>query len=334
VPDAEPATVCQLHRPAGSSARTPWSLEITQAGANWSWSSLRVLSLAAGGSHVFETGDDEVLVLPLAGSCMLACGDVEYTLSGRAGVFEGPTDFCYAPPGSTVRVTTQGGGRFAVPGAKARPRLPLRYQPANEVPVEARGAGTCSRRVVNYCMPATFEAERLMVCEVVTPGGNWSSYPPHKHDEELMDETELEEIYYFEVGSSPTGQDGFAFQRVYGTAQRPLDLLAEVRQGDVVLIPHGYHGPSMAAPGYDLYYLNVMAGPGERAWLASDDPAHAWVRGTWADQPVDPRLGSARLGNAGLGNAGLGNAGLGNDGLGNDGLGNAGLGKDGNGGTQ
>ena len=102
MPDAEPATVCQLHRPAGSSARTPWSLEITQAGANWSWSSLRVLSLAAGGSHVFETGDDEVLVLPLAGSCMLACGDVEYTLSGRAGVFEGPTDFCYAPPGSTV----------------------------------------------------------------------------------------------------------------------------------------------------------------------------------------------------------------------------------------
>ena len=298
MPDAEPATVCQLHRPAGSSARTPWSLEITQAEANWSWSSLRVLSVAAGGSHEFETGDDEVLVLPLAGSCMLACGDVEYTLSGRAGVFEGPTDFCYAPPGSTVRVTTQGGGRFAVPGAKARPRLPLRYQAANEVPVEARGAGNCSRRVVNYCMPGTFEAERLMVCEVVTPGGNWSSYPPHKHDEELLDETELEEIYYFEVGSSPTGQDGFAFQRVYGTAQRPIDLLAEVRQGDVVLIPHGYHGPSMAAPGYDLYYLNVMAGPGDRAWLATDDPAHSWVRGTWADQPVDPRLGSARLGNA------------------------------------
>ena len=139
-------------------------------------------------------------------------------------------------------------------------------------------------------MPATFEAERLMVCEVVTPGGNWSSYPPHKHDEELMDETELEEIYYFEVGSSPTGQDGFAFQRVYGTAERPIDLLAEVRQGDVVLIPHGYHGPSIAAPGYDLYYLNVMAGPGDRAWLATDDPAHAWVRATWADQPVDPRL--------------------------------------------
>ena len=103
-----------------------------------------------------------------------------------------------------------------------------------------------------------------------------------------MDETELEEIYYFEVGSSPTGQDGFAFQRVYGTAERPIDLLAEVRQGDVVLIPHGYHGPSMAAPGYDLYYLNVMAGPGERAWLATDDPAHAWVRATWADQPSTP----------------------------------------------
>jgi 5-deoxy-glucuronate isomerase len=290
VPDGEPATACELHRPAGSLARTPWSLEITQAEASWSWSSLRVLNLPPGGSHLFETGDDEVLVLPLTGSCVLACGDDNYTLSGRAGVFDGPTDFCYAPPGSTVRVATQGGGRFAIPGAKARSNLPLRYQPATDVPVETRGAGSCSRRVVNYCMPATFEAERLMVCEVVTPDGNWSSYPPHKHDEEHMDETELEEIYYFELGSSPTGQDGFAFQRVYGTAERPIDLLAEVRQGDVVLIPHGYHGPSMAAPGYDLYYLNVMAGPGQRAWLATDDPAHAWVRATWADQPVDPRL--------------------------------------------
>jgi len=81
-----------------------------------------------------------------------------------------------------------------------------------------------------------------------------------------------------------------AYQRVYGTPERPVDVLAEVRTGDVVLIPHGWHGPSMAVPGYDLYYLNVMAGPGERSWLICDDPVHAWVRGTWADQPIDPRL--------------------------------------------
>ena len=99
----------------------------------------------------------------------------------------------------------------------------------------------------------------------------------------------LEEIYYFEVADGPAVR---ASATSGCTApERRIDVLAEVRTGDVVLIPHGWHGPSMAAPGYDLYYLNVMAGPGdERAWLICDDPAHAWVRDTWADQAVDPRL--------------------------------------------
>jgi 5-deoxy-glucuronate isomerase len=125
---------------------------------------------------------------------------------------------------------------------------------------------------------------------VLTPGGNWSSYPPHKHDEDRPGESVLEEIYYFEVGTGPRGQAGVAYQRVYGNPDRPADVLAEVRSGDVVLIPHGWHGPAMAAPGYDLYYLNVMAGPGAREWLICDDPEHAWVREQWAGQPVDPRL--------------------------------------------
>jgi 5-deoxy-glucuronate isomerase len=153
------------------------------------------------------------------------------------------------------------------------------------VPVELRGAGTASRQVHNFATPQTLDADRLIACEVLTPSGNWSSYPPHKHDEERPGESALEEIYYFEVSGG-----GPAYQRVYGTPQRPIDILAEVRTGDVVLVPHGWHGPSMAAPGYDLYYLNVMAGPGARAWLTCDDPDHAWVRGTWAGQAVDPRL--------------------------------------------
>ena len=132
-------------------------------------------------------------------------------------------------------------------------------------------------------MPQTLDADRIIACEVITPGGNWSSYPPHKHDEERPGESALEEIYYFEV----RGANGIAYQRVYGS----VDVLAEVRSGDVVLIPHGWHGPSMAVPGYDLYYLNVMAGPGaERAWLICDDPAHSWVRETWPGLAVDPRL--------------------------------------------
>ncbi|MET0817921.1 MAG: 5-deoxy-glucuronate isomerase, partial [Solirubrobacteraceae bacterium] len=126
---------------------------------------------------------------------------------------------------------------------------------------------------------------------VLTPAGNWSSYPPHKHDEEVPGvETALEEIYYYEVARSPQGAPGFAYQRVYGSGPgREIDVTAEVRSGDAIVMPHGYHGPSMAAPGYDLYYLNVMAGP-ERAWRFTDDPEHAWIRGTWEGQALDPRL--------------------------------------------
>ncbi|MDN5932690.1 MAG: 5-deoxy-glucuronate isomerase, partial [Pseudonocardia sp.] len=155
---------------------------------------------------------------------------------------------------------------------------------AEGVGVELRGAGQASRQVNNFCTPQTFEAEKLIAVEVLTPSANWSSYPPHKHDEERDGEARLEEIYYFEGGPG--------YQRVYSSGpDRQIDVCAEVQAGDVVLVPHGWHGPSMAAPGYDLYYLNVMAGPGpERAWLICDDPAHAWVRGTWDGQEIDPRL--------------------------------------------
>ena len=156
--------------------------------------------------------------------------------------------------------------------------------------MELRGAGSCSRQVNNFGTPDALDADRIIACEVLTPAGNWSSYPPHKHDEDRPGEAVLEEIYYFEVATGPSGP-GVAYQRVYGTDDRPVDVLAEVRSGDVVTIPHGWHGPSMAAPGYHLYYLNVMAGPAqERAWLICDDPAHAWVRDTWVGQPMDPRL--------------------------------------------
>jgi 5-deoxy-glucuronate isomerase len=150
--------------------------------------------------------------------------------------------------------------------------------------------------VRNFGVPQVLDADSIIACEVVTPAGNWSSYPPHKHDEERDGvETELEEIYYFEVGiesgGPAQGADPVGYQRVYGTDARPIDVLAEVRSGDVVLVPHGWHGPAMAPPGYDLYYLNVMAGPGStRAWLICDDPAHGWVRESWAQQDVDPRL--------------------------------------------
>ena len=279
------------HLRAGTAADGPWLVSITPEQAGWAYCGLRVLRLAPGGSHRFGTGADEAVVLPLSGSCAVECDGERFSLAGRAGVFAGPADFAYLPRDARVRVSSQAGGRFAVACARAGERLPPRYGPAAEVPVELRGAGTCSRRVHNFCMPGVFGADRLIACEVITPAGNWSSYPPHKHDEDRPGESVLEEIYYFQIGAGPAGP-GVGYQRAYGTADRPADLLAEVRDGDVVLIPHGFHGPSMAVPGYHMYYLNVMAGPGKRAWLACDDPAHGWIRSTWPDQEIDPRLTS------------------------------------------
>jgi 5-deoxy-glucuronate isomerase len=274
------------HLPAASTATGPYALEVTPESAGWGYSGLRVLDLPAGGEHRFETGESEMLVLPLAGGCRVSCDGLTFDLEGRAGVFSRVTDFAYVPRESAVTVTSAGGGRFALPAARCRNRLAPRYGPADKVGVELRGAGPASRQVNNFCTPETFPADKLIACELLTPGGNWSSYPPHKHDTQRPGECVLEEIYYFEVAGG-----GMGYQRVYGTADRPIDVLAEVRTGDVVLIPHGWHGPSMAAPGYDLYYLNVMAGPSpERAWLICDDPAHSWVRGTWAAQDLDPRL--------------------------------------------
>jgi 5-deoxy-glucuronate isomerase len=258
--------------------------EVLRAGVH---TGLRVVELAPGESQVFATGDEETIVLPLSGGCAVDCDGEKFEVTGRDSVFHRVTDFAYVPRDSHVEVSSAGGGRFAIPSARATRRLPARYGAAEFVPVELRGAGSASRQVNNFCAPEAFEADRLIAVEVLTPGGNWSSYPPHKHDEQRDGEVALEEIYYFEVAG-----DGPAYQRVYTSAPgREIDVCAEVRTGDVVLVPHGYHGPSMAAPGYDLYYLNVMAGPGdERTWQFRDDPAHAWIRSTWDGAAMDPRL--------------------------------------------
>jgi 5-deoxy-glucuronate isomerase len=274
----------------GSAGSAPFETVVTPESAGWGFSGLRILDLPTGSRVSFGTGDEEMIVLPLTGGCDVTCDDERVTLTGRRSVFSRVTDFAYLPRDSAVTVRAPNGGRFALPAARADRRLPFRYGPADEVPVELRGAGQASRQVNNFCTPDSFDADRLIAVEVLTPGGNWSSYPPHKHDEPGENETALEEIYYFEVAGSPSGSPGTGFQRVYGHTDHPIDICAEVRAGDVVLIPYGWHGPSMAAPGYDLYYLNVMAGPGERKWLFSDDPEHAWIRGTWSQQEIDPRL--------------------------------------------
>ena len=291
-------TSTQLVHRAGELSSGPWSLLMDRERAGWGHTSLRILELPPGGSHTFTTGDEEMLVLSLSGGCSVECDGERLGIDGRDSVFTGPSDFVYVPRDAQVTVSSDGGGRFAFPAALTRKRLEVRYGAKAGVPVELRGNGMNSRQVVNFATPEGFgHADQLIAVEVYTPSGNWSSYPPHKHDEDRPadgqrpdGEAALEEIYYFEVADGPQGP-GMAYQRVYGTEDRPIDVLAEVRSGDVVLVPHGWHGPSMSVPGYHLYYLNVMAGPGaERAWRICLDPAHSWVAGALADQPVDPRL--------------------------------------------
>ena len=295
-------------RPVGTLARDGWDVVVDRSVEGWQHTGLLTARLEDDQTRTVGSAgssSEEYVVVPLSGSLSVTCVDRDgvkhdAVLVGRTSVFAGPTDVAYLPPGSETTLTAKGRARVAVAVARttAGGQAPgFRHVAADEVPVELRGAGSASREVRNFGVPGVLDAVSIIACEVVTPSGNWSSFPPHKHDEERPgQETELEEIYYYEVqvaaGSDPTGvTDPVGYQRVYGTAERPIDVFAEVRTGDVVLIPHGWHGPSMATPGYDLYYLNVMAGPGpERAWRICDDPAHGWVRSTWGSQPIDPRL--------------------------------------------
>ncbi|MFI8965564.1 5-deoxy-glucuronate isomerase [Streptomyces sp. NPDC053493] len=261
-----------LHLPDGTAARGPYAVDIDPERAGWTHSSLRVLDLPAGGTHAFETGNSEWVVLPLSGGGTVRVEGEILELVGRADVFDGVSDFAYVPRDAHAQIASGAGGRFALAGAKCERRLPARYGPAPEVPVEIRGSGNRTRTVRNFAAAGAFACDRLIAVEVITPGGNWSSYPPHKHDEYHPDaESVLEEIYYYEVD----GPHGYGYQRITPSRPGGAELLAEVRSGDAVLVPDGWHGPSIAQPGHPLYYLNVMAGPGpEREWRIRFHPDH------------------------------------------------------------
>ncbi|GAA2074402.1 5-deoxy-glucuronate isomerase [Aeromicrobium halocynthiae] len=278
--------------PAGTGGDDGYDLAVVAGERDgWSHTSLWTITLAPGGRRTVSAPGQELLVVPLAGAVDVEVDGSTYALAGRPDVFAGPTDVLYAGVGSDVTLTSTGGGRFAVCGAPTDVGLPARHLPAADVPVELRGAGQSSRQVRNFGMVGVLEAGSIIACEVITPGGNWSSYPAHKHDEATEHESELEEIYYFEVAAGPQGQPGLGFHRTSSTPAGEIDVLHEVRDRDTVLVPHGWHGPCTAAPGHDMYYLNVMAGPApDRAWLISDHPDQAWIRSTWEHQDIDPRL--------------------------------------------
>jgi 5-deoxy-glucuronate isomerase len=284
----------RLHLPAGTAADGDDALAITPELAGWRRCGLRIVALAPGASRTLASGGDELAVVPLSGAgCTVEVDGRRFAVAGRESVFARVTDWVYVPVGSELRLSSAAGCELAIASARADRRLEAVHVEAAAAPVEVRGAGAATRQLTNFLVPGVFDgAERLICCEALTPDGNWSSYPPHKHDASAGCEVANEEIYYFRVGRAGTPRyapAGFAVHRTY-TADGRLDETATVRDGDAFLVPEGYHGPSIAAPGYPLYYLNVMASDaGPRRLAFVDDPAHAWVRASWEGMARDPR---------------------------------------------
>jgi len=256
---------------------------VTPEEAGWRYLSFRVVH----GSTRFETGGEEVVLVPLFGDALVRADGEEWEVGGRASVFDALPRSLYVPRDSAVEI--EGEAELAVCGARADRRREARPIPPEDVEIEVRGSGNATRQISHIVKPE-FPAERILVVEVYTPAGNWSSYPPHKHDEERGDaEAVLEETYYFRTRTGAPG--AFAVQRLY-SPRHGLDLTETVRDGDLLQVPFGYH-TTVAAHGYDLYYLNALAG-GRRTMQAADDPDLAWVRPAWRDLQPDPRVPMVR----------------------------------------
>jgi 5-deoxy-glucuronate isomerase len=242
---------------------------VTPASAGWSYVGFEELRLAAGQAVERDTGGLELCVVVLGGVCRVRSEHGDWRLGGRPDPFSGMPDAAYLPP--DTRVTFEGGpaelGLCTVPAAEG---AAARVLPGSQVEPELRGHGA-HERTIHPILMGDQPAQALLVCEVLTPAGHWSSYPPHKHDRDaLPEESFLEETYYHRI----TPPQGFALQRVY-TGDRELDETLVVHDRDVVLVPRGYHTVS-APPGYAVYYLNVMAGP-VRTWAVANDPDHEWT---------------------------------------------------------
>jgi 5-deoxy-glucuronate isomerase len=283
--------------PQGSLARDGFETVVDGSIPGWRHTGLVIIDSPVGAARALPAAPEERIVVPISGSCTVEVDGKELTLAGRATPFHGPTDTLYVPTNTALTISPSVGARIAIATAPTTVSKPVQFIPASDVPIEYRGAGTASRQVHNFGRPEALDADRFIVVEVITPGGNWSSYPRHKHDEYRAGvESNLEEIYYFETAiergvEAPESAKPFGFIQTTASTVGEIDTLAEVHTGDVVLVPHGWHGPAVAAPGFDMYYLNVMAGPDpDRTWLICDEPSQAWIRSTWDNQSVDPRL--------------------------------------------
>jgi 5-deoxy-glucuronate isomerase len=234
--------------------------------------------LQPGQSIEGDTGPRELGLVILGGQCSVRSSAGDFPALGRRrNVFDGIAYTLYLPIGTAFTITADTDCDLALCYCRAEERHPARLVRPEEAEIEVRGGGNATRQI-NHLLKPEFPAHRLLLVEVYTPSGNWSSYPPHKHDvHNPPGEVDLEEIYYYKVDKP----EGYAIQRVY-TRDRSLDATLTVRDGELVLIPEGYH-PVVAAHGYNVYYLNALAGSA-RSMAASDDPEYAWVRAAWREK--------------------------------------------------
>ena len=247
-------------------------LEITPEIAGWKHVGFKMVHLQAGREHSGQETAREICLVVVSGSADIHAGTEQFdAVGGRASPFEDKAPgAAYVGAGDAFRVVALTDIELAICSAPAMGQRPSRLIGGDEMSRETRGEGSNTRHIRNI-LPETEPAESLLVVEVITPSGNWSSYPPHKHDTATPgEETALEETYYHRLNPA----QGFAFQRVY-TDDRSIDQTHAVEDGDVVMVPKGYH-PVGTPHGYDNYYLNVMAGP-VRKWIFRNDPEHDWI---------------------------------------------------------
>jgi 5-deoxy-glucuronate isomerase len=256
-------------------------LHLPRQQARWEWMSFFVRRLQPGDVWSGHTEYEEAAFVILGGTCRADWGRGAQRIGKRKDVFDGFPYALYLPAGNEFKFTGETVCEIAECRVPSEARLEPRLVTPADIVSSLRGGGNVSRQIVDI-MPPAFPADRLMVIEVYTPGGNWSSYPPHKHDvHNPPAEVDLDEIYYYRIRQS----EGFAFQHLYSGANADERTL-KVRDGDTILVRSGYH-PVVAGPGYDVYYLNFLAGS-SRTLAVTEDARHAWIRSTWND--MDPRL--------------------------------------------
>jgi 5-deoxy-glucuronate isomerase len=259
-----------LVKPNGKHGRV---IHVTPESAGWTYVGFDLFRLKAGEMAEAKTGDREACLVFITGKGRAEADGADFgEIGGRTSPFEGKPWSVYAPAGSSWKVTATTDIELAVCTAPGKAKShPARVIAPDDLGQETRGKGTNTRHVTNILPETDKGADSLLVVEVITPGGHTSSYPPHKHDEDnLPAESQLEETYYHRMNPP----QGFAFQRVY-TDDRSLDETMAMEDGDVTLVPRGYH-PCAACHGYDLYYLNVMAGP-RRTWKFHNAAEHEWL---------------------------------------------------------